>query len=128
MPPHLGDQDLWRNDAALREGVAREGGSRAEEKLAAFGKIAGAAEIFEKADLANRHAPEIKAFDRYGMRINQVEYHPAYHDLMAVAVENELPSFAWSHPGPGSQVGHAALTYIFSQAEGADAAQLGVAQ
>ena len=118
MPPHLGDQDLWRNDSALREGVAREGGSWAEEKLAAFGKIAGAAEIFEKADLANRHAPEIKPFDRYGMRFNQVEFHPAYHDLMAVAVENEVPSFAWNHPRSGSQVGHAALTYMFNQAEG----------
>jgi putative acyl-CoA dehydrogenase len=118
MPPHLGDQDLWRNDAALREGVAREGGGWAEDKLAAFGKIAGADEIFDKADLANRHGPEIKTFDRYGMRINQVEYHPAYHDLMAVAIENEVPSFAWSHPGPGSQVVHAALTYMFNQPEG----------
>ncbi len=51
MPPHLGDQDLWRNDAALREGVAREGGGWAAETLGAFGQIAGAAEIFEKADL-----------------------------------------------------------------------------
>ena len=118
MPPHLGDQDLWRNDAALREGIAREGGGWAKEKLAAFGKIAGAAETFEKADLANRHTPEIKSFDRYGMRINQVEFHPAYHDLMGVAIENELPSFAWSHPQPGAQVVHAALTYMFNQAEG----------
>ena len=114
MPPHLGDQDLWRADAALRQGVARKGGGWAEEKLAAFGKIAGAAEIFEKADAANRHIPEIKPFDRYGMRINQVEFHPAYHDLMAVAIENEVPSFAWRHPGPGSQVGHAALSYMFN--------------
>jgi len=118
MPPYLGDQDLWRDDAALREGVAREGGSSAEAMLVAFGKIAGAAEIFEKADLANRHAPELKAFDRHGMRINQVEFHPAYHDLMAVAIENEVPSFAWNHPGSGAQVGHAALTYMFSQPEG----------
>ncbi len=118
MPPYLGDQDLWRDDAALREGVAREGGSSAEAMLAAFGKIAGAAEIFEKADQANRHAPELKAFDRHGMRINQVEFHPAYHDLMAVAIENEVPSFAWNHPGSGAQVGHAALTYMFNQPEG----------
>ncbi len=73
MPPHLGDQDMWQNDAALREGVLREGGGWAEEKLAAFGKVVGAAEMFEKADLANRYVPEMKAFDRYGMRINQVK-------------------------------------------------------
>ena len=118
MPPHLGDQDLWRNDAALREGVAREGGGWAAETLGAFGRIAGAAEIFEKADLANRHTPELQSFDRYGMRIDQVTYHPAYHDLMAVAIENQVPNFAWRHPGPGAQVVHGALTYMFNQAEG----------
>ena len=118
MPPHLGDQDLWRDDKALREGMAREGAGWAGDKLAAFGKIAGAAEIFEKADLANKHTPEINAFDRYGMRINQVDFHPAYHDLMAVAIQNEVPSFAWKHARPGAQVAHAALTYMFNQAEG----------
>jgi putative acyl-CoA dehydrogenase len=118
MPPHLGDQDLWRSDTALREGVAREGGGWAEDKLAAFGKIAGAVETFEKADQANRHNPELKAFDRNGMRINQVEFHPAYHDLMAVAIENGVPNFAWNHPEPGAQVVHAALTYMFNQPEG----------
>jgi putative acyl-CoA dehydrogenase len=118
MPPHLGDQDLWRDDVALCEGVAREGGAWAADKLAAFGKIAGAAETFDKADQANKHTPELKAFDRNGMRINQTEFHPAYHDLMAVAIENEVPSFAWNHPGPGAQVAHAALTYMFNQPEG----------
>ncbi len=109
---------MWRGDAALREGVAREGGGWAADKLAVFGTVAGAAETFDKADLANRHGPELKPFDRYGMRINQVEFHPAYHDLMALAIENEVPSFAWRHPEPGAQVVHAALTYMFNQAEG----------
>ncbi len=118
MPPYVGDQDLWNNDAALREGIAREGGGWAEEHLAKFGKIAGAAETFEKADTANRITPENRPFDRYGMRINQVDFHPHYHDLMAVAVENQVPSFAWNHSRPGSQVAQAALTYMFAQAEG----------
>ena len=118
MPPHLGDQDLWLNDAAVREGVAREGGSWAGAKLAAFGKIAGAADIYEKADLANKHTSELKAFDRNGMRINRAECHPAYHDLMAVAIQNEVPNFAWNHPKPGAQVVHAALSYMFNQPEG----------
>ena len=118
MPPHLGDQDLWRDDAALREGVAREGGGWARDRLAAFGRAAGAAETFEKADLANRHAPELRSFDRYGMRIDQIAFHPAWHDLMGLAIENEVPSFAWRHPGPGAHVAHAALTYQISQAEG----------
>ena len=106
MPPHLGDQDLWGGDAALRDGVEREGGGRAANRLAVFGRAAGAAETFEKADLANRHPPELRAFDRYGMRIDQVAFHPAWHDLMGLAIGNEVPSFAWKHPGPGAHVAH----------------------
>ena len=118
MPPHLSDQDLWQNDLALQEGILREGVGWAESKLAYFGKIMGADETFEKAEQANRFPPEIKAFDRYGMRVNQVSYHPAYHDLMTLAIENEVASFAWNHAGSGAQVGHAALTYMFNQVEG----------
>ena len=118
MPPHLGDQDMWHSDPALREGILREGGGWAEAKLASFGTLMGASDTFEKADLANRYPPELKPFDRYGMRIDQVEYHPAYHDLMAIAIENEVHSFPWTHPQPGAQVVYAALVYMFNQAEG----------
>lgn len=118
MPPHLGDQDLWQSDTVLRESVEREGAGWAEKELAMFGRLTGAAETFEKAEAANRHPPELNAFDRYGMRINQVEFHPAYHDLMDLAISHEVPSFAWTHQGPGAQVGHMALTYMLSQAEG----------
>ena len=118
MPPHLGDRDLWADDAALREGVRREGAAWAEDRIAAFGRLVGRAELTEKAEQANRHGPELKPFDRYGMRIDRVEYHPAYHDLVALAVENEVASFAWNHEGPGAHVGHMALTYLFSRMEG----------
>lgn len=119
MPPHLGDQDLWLDDQALRAGVAREGGAWATDQLAALGKHMGAADTFEKADQANRHEPVLKAFDRYGMRIDQVEFHPAYHDLMATAIEHQVPSFAWNNDGkPGAHAAHTALTYIYNQVEG----------
>ena len=118
MPPHLGDRDLWAQDAALREGVRREGAGWAEDRIAAFARLVGRAEVAEKAEQANRHGPELKPYDRYGMRIDRIEYHPAYHDLVALAVENEVASFAWNHEGPGAHVGHMALTYLFSQMEG----------
>ena len=118
MPPHLGDQDLWGSDTALKEAVAREGGGAAEAHLAAFGRKAGAAETFELADQANRHTPELRAYDRYGMRINQVEFHPAYHDLMDLAIANQIPNYAWNNPGPGAHAAHMALTYMLSQPEG----------
>ena len=118
MPPHIGDQDLWHDDTVLKECVEREGGGWTSDHLAKLGKAVGAAEVFEKADAANRHPPELKAFDRYGMRVNQVEFHPAYHDLMDLAISHQVPNFAWITDRAGGQVGHMALTYMFSQVEG----------
>lgn len=117
-PPPLGDQDLWRSDIALQEAVEREGGSWGREKLSAFAVLAGSDETFEKATAANRFGPELKNYDRFGMRLNQVSFHPAYHDLMTLALSHELPNFAWRHRRPGSQVIHAAQTYLFGQPEG----------
>jgi|TARA_B100001079_G_scaffold243027_1_gene229454 putative acyl-CoA dehydrogenase len=114
----MGDQDLWRSDPALQEAVNREGAAWAQTDLVALGRRVGTNDIFELAEQANRYSPEIKAYDRYGMRVNQVIYHPAYHDLMRLAIENQVPSFAWNHTGPGAQVGHMALSYMFNQVEG----------
>ena len=118
MPPYLGDQDLWRGDPVLQTAIAREGAGWAQKTLAALGRKVGTSDMFEKADQANRYSPEIKAYDRYGMRINQVIYHPAYHDLMQLAIENQVASFAWNHAGVGAHVGHMALSYMFNQVEG----------
>lgn len=118
MPPYLGDQDLYGGDPALREGLHREGARWAEEQVAAFGKLAGREQTLEWADQANRHAPENRPFDRYGMRINQVSFHPAYHELMNLAIANDLPTFAWNHPREGNHVAHGALSYLLNQIEG----------
>jgi putative acyl-CoA dehydrogenase len=117
-PPHLGDQDLWSQDIVLQEGVLREGAAGSVAKLAQFGKDAGRAEVMEQADEANRHAPELRAFDRYGMRINEVRFHPSYHALQDLAVSNGLSNHAWRNPGPGAHVTHAALNYMLNQMEG----------
>ncbi|MEM7406534.1 MAG: acyl-CoA dehydrogenase family protein [Pseudomonadota bacterium] len=118
MPPHIGDQDLWSADRPLQEAVQREGAGWAESKLASFGQLIGQAEMFEKADAANRFTPELKNYDRYGMRIDQVQFHPAYHDLLSTAVEHGVHNFAWNEGRSGSHVAHAALTYLISQVEG----------
>ena len=117
-PPHMGDQDLWNSDRALKHWTSKQGAGWAEAKLAEFGRSVGTAENFERARQANRFPPELKAFDRYGMWVNQVDFHPAYHDLMTLAIENEVPNFAWRHEQPGAQVAHAAMTYMFAQVEG----------
>lgn len=118
MPPHIGDQDLWKGDKALRQWTDVFGGTDHKDHLAQVGHLAGLDEIFEKANQANRHSPELQAFDRYGMRINSIEYHPAYHDLMDMAISNRVHNFAWANESNAGHVGQSVLTYLFSQPEG----------
>ncbi len=117
-PPHMQDQNLWTDDIALREWTLLQGEAKATDHLENAGRAAGANETFEKANQANRNPPELRAFDRYGMRINQVEFHPAYHDLMELATSHQVHNFAWHNEGSGGHVGQSALTYMFSQPEG----------
>lgn len=118
MPPHMGDQDLWQDDRALRHWTQVEGGAGHIDHLAHVGRLTGLDETFEKAGQANRHGPELRAFDRHGMRINAVEFHPAYHDLMDLAISNKVHNFAWHYEGNAGHVGQSVLTYMFSQPEG----------
>jgi len=118
MPPYIGDQNLWSDDRPLRDWVALQGGANHTGHLTGVGRMAGLDETFEKANQANRYGPELRAFDRYGMRINAVEFHPAYHDLMSQAVSGQMHNFAWHNEGKAGHVGQSALTYMFSQVEG----------
>jgi putative acyl-CoA dehydrogenase len=118
MPPHMGDQDLWAGDLALREWTGLQGGANHGEHIVRVGHLTGLDETFEKANQANRFGPELRAFDCYGMRINAVEFHPAYHDLMDLAISNQVHNFAWHNEGNGGHVGQSVLTYMFSQPEG----------
>jgi len=82
QPPPLADYDLFSTDSALTTAVAAEGGDWAAEGLTAFGRLLGTAENFALGDLANRNSPVLHVFDRYGYRIDEVEFHPAWHRLM----------------------------------------------
>jgi len=114
----MGDQNLWTGDTALREWTQQFGAGWAVDHFASVGEMAGADDTFEKARQANRSGPELRAYDRYGMRVDQIEFHPAWHDLMALAIENKMHNFAWHHEGNGGHAGQSALTYMFSQPEG----------
>lgn len=118
MPPHMGDQDLWADDRVLREWFSFCRGEHHVDHMAKVGCVTGLDDTFEKARQANQFVPQLQAFDRYGMRINAVEFHPAYHDLMDLAVSHQLHNFAWHHEGNAGHLGQAALTYMFSQPEG----------
>lgn len=117
QPPALEDYNLFASDAALREGVAREGADWACDGLAAFGARIGSAEMIEAGALANRHKPELKSFDRFGHRIDKVEFHPAYHKVMAASIAEGLHASPWSDPRPGAQVRRAAGMIMMAQVE-----------
>ena len=104
-------------DRGRRAAVLREGGNSLDAPLTALGADVGSEQVLELGALANRHAPELQAFDRWGRRVDEVRFHPAYHELMARAMRHGIHDVAWRMPGPGGHVAHAAMLALFTQAE-----------
>ena len=119
QPYPLEDYNLYREDRALREAVAREGASWAEDDLHAFGALTGSRELIELGFQANENKPVLHTHDRYGRRVDEVRFHPAYHRLMQISIEHGLHSSHWTDPRPGAHVARAAKFYMQSQVEAA---------
>jgi putative acyl-CoA dehydrogenase len=117
QPPPLADYDAYAADAVLGEAVATNGAGWAAGALGALGRRAGGSEAIAWGFEANANPPKLKVFDRFGRRIDDVEFHPSYHRLSEVAVGAGLHASAWSEPGPGAHVARAAAFYLWSQAE-----------
>ncbi|MCA1748047.1 MAG: isovaleryl-CoA dehydrogenase [Sphingomonadales bacterium] len=117
QPDDFAGTNLYTADAALREAALREGGEWLDESLRELGEQAGSAEMLELGMLANRHPPELLSFDRYGRRIDEVRFHPAYHELMTRAMDCGIHDVAWTVNRPGGHVAHAARLALFTQAE-----------
>lgn len=115
-PPFTG-HDLSSSDAALLSGVVRENAGWATGELRRLGALAGSERAGEWGRLANEHPPILRTHDRYGRRIDEVEFHPAWHELMTVAVENGLHAAPWSSDRPGAHVARAAKFYLWTQVE-----------
>ncbi|WP_348749782.1 acyl-CoA dehydrogenase family protein [Pseudomonas rhodesiae] len=116
QPPSLDGVNLYRIDLPLQEWSRRFGAGWAHSRIDTYGALAGGP-LMAAGFLANQHKPVFNSHDRYGHRIDLVEFHPAYHELMRTAVEHGLPSLPWAHPQAGAHVARAAMTYLHSQAE-----------
>jgi putative acyl-CoA dehydrogenase len=116
QPPPFEEVNLFTSDLALQAAVAAAGGLAHGERLAAFGAAAGSAETALWAMQANENPPRLKAFDRYGQRLDEVEFHPAYHRLMALGLTAGVSSAAWKGV-PAGHVLHVALEFMMAQAE-----------
>ncbi len=117
QPPPLQDYDVFGADTALVEATERGGAGWALDDLGALGRLAGSPEAIAWGFAANRHPPELKAFDRFGHRIDEVGYHPAYHELMRTAVGHGLHASPWAVPEPGAHVARAAGFIVWAQVD-----------
>ena len=117
QPPPFPEFNWFEANRPLCEALDREGAPWARDPVSAFGTIVGRHETMAWGEQANQNPPELHIFDRYGYRIDEVTYHPAYHALMSLAVEHHIPSLPWVTDQPGGHVTHTALEYLLGQVE-----------
>jgi putative acyl-CoA dehydrogenase len=117
QPPPLVDYNLLRTDRALAQGIEREGAAWALPELARTGAALGTCENFERARLANAYPPVLRTFDAGGERIDRVEFHPAWHELLSGITARGLHSGPWAHPRPGAHVARAGSYFMQAQIE-----------
>ncbi len=118
QPPPLDGFDPLACDPALTEALAREGAQGALPALRGLADVVGSAEGREHARLANEHPPTLRTHDRYGHRVDEVDFHPSWHWLMGVSVRAGLHGAPWvPDAAPGAHVARAAGFYLMSQLE-----------
>ncbi|MCF8476757.1 MAG: isovaleryl-CoA dehydrogenase [Pseudolabrys sp.] len=117
QPPPLEPYNLYASDTVLREAVRREGAAWAEDGLHTLGTTLGKPETVKLGFDANKNPPVLRTLDRYGHRLDEVEFHPAWHELLAIAMRAGLHSSPWAHRQAGAHVARAAGTYMLNQIE-----------
>jgi putative acyl-CoA dehydrogenase len=116
QPPPLAGHNLFLENRPLVEALEREGAGWAHDRAAAFGALL-TGEPLEWGRLANEHPPRLRTHDRFGERIDEVEFHPAWHDLMRTSLEHGLHALSWREARPGAHVARAALFALMAQVE-----------
>ncbi|MYU52964.1 MULTISPECIES: acyl-CoA dehydrogenase family protein [Streptomyces] len=105
------------DEPALLEALQREGAGWGVREVAELGALAGSEPVQEQARWAEEQPPRLRTHDRFGHRVDEVEFHPAWHQLMTVAVEHGLHAAPWADDRPGAHLVRAAKFYVWSQAE-----------
>ncbi len=117
----LEDYDLYAANPALRDALGfnlpAARCAPAAARLGALGTVLGQRDTLALADAANRNPPELKTHDPQGRRRDEVEFHPAWHELLALALKHGLHSGPWAEPGAGAHVERAAAYLLYSEVE-----------
>ncbi|EKU31659.1 MULTISPECIES: acyl-CoA dehydrogenase family protein [Alcaligenes] len=108
--------NAFTGDQVLTEAIRREA-PWAELRCQALGAVAGDENVQELARLANRHIPELKTHDRFGNRIDWLEFHPSWHELMTLAWQHEVPNLSWRTQEKNGHFARAVLSYLWNQVE-----------
>ena len=117
QPRALQDYNLFTSDPALSRALDRDGADWARPRLEEFGRLMGTEELIRAGFQANENPPILHTHDRFGHRVDEVEFHPAWHLLMRHSVEHGLHNLAWTEPAPGGHLARAALMFLASQNE-----------
>ncbi|MEM5439618.1 isovaleryl-CoA dehydrogenase [Paraburkholderia diazotrophica] len=115
--PPLADYNLFSSDAALAAAVDREGAAWHRDALARDGAALTTPDVLALADLANRHTPELAAFNPRGERIDALEFHPAWHTLLGLLRREGLHALPFSDPQQGAMVARCAGYFLHAQLE-----------
>ncbi|HEX8805805.1 MAG TPA: acyl-CoA dehydrogenase family protein [Candidatus Aquilonibacter sp.] len=118
QPPPLQDYNLFSSDRALLDALDRAAPALDRSELLQLGALAGDPGTIELGFDANRNTPELRTHDRFGERIDEVHFHPAYHALMCVAVTSGLHAAPWLDKEPNAHLRRAAKFFVWSQVEG----------
>jgi putative acyl-CoA dehydrogenase len=116
QPPPLAGFNLYEQDAALVEGLRREGGAPWEDGVSSFGGILGG-EPLEWGRLANENPPRLRTHDRFGERVDEIEFHPAWDSLRRLGLDARLQSLPWVDARPGVHVARAVLFILLAEVE-----------
>ncbi|MBP1632270.1 MAG: fadE8 [Acidobacteria bacterium] len=117
QPPPLEGHNPFTLDLALSEALAREGAAWAAEQVEELGALAGSAELIELGRLANVNPPVLHTHDRFGHREDRIDFHPAYHQLMGIAIASGLNAAPWADSRPGAHVVRAAKFIVWTSVE-----------
>lgn len=115
-PPRV-DVNEYTSNIPLVEGVRRYDADWAQSHLTDVGALVGTESFIHDAELANTEIPRLHSHDKHGNRIDEVEYHPAYHRIISAAVEHGAHTSAWAEPRAGANVARAATFMMFAQIE-----------
>jgi len=124
QPQALVNYNSYQSDVALQQVCAQFSGEWGADSFKELGGLLGQAEWIDKGDVVNKITPEFHSHDAYGRRIDEVRYHPAYHELMALACKYDIPSLPWKNSQPGSHVVRMARNYLYNQNEAGSACPL----